>query len=249
MLPRKHLSGAAKRKKRKRDAQFIESQRGAMLKFIWVSSNKDDKGQKPDHNLDAQVGVDKDATGEQNLIAQADVNEDTVGEEHLQQPSSDTVNPIDNEQEDSPLAIDDPRTWGNLDNRKRDILIEKCPVRELNLQFPLDAARRHFSYAYYNRKMSNGEIVDRKWLVYSKHVDKLYCFCCKLFRSNTKSLLASDGSSDWKHLSGRLKEHERSVEHLTNMTKWHEVRLRLRKNQTIDDFASRNAGQSFLEKH
>ncbi|WVZ87584.1 hypothetical protein U9M48_034197, partial [Paspalum notatum var. saurae] len=110
MLPSKHLSGAAKRKKRKRDAQFIESQRGTMLKFISVSS-KGDQGKKPDLDLDAQVGVNKDATGEQNLIAQADVNEDTAGEEQLQQPSSDTENPIDNGQEDSPLAIDDPRTW------------------------------------------------------------------------------------------------------------------------------------------
>lgn len=57
------------------------------------------------------------------------------------QPSSDTENPQvqDSEQSDSLLSIYDPSTWDNLDNCKRDILIEKGPVRELDLEFPKDA--------------------------------------------------------------------------------------------------------------
>jgi hypothetical protein len=67
-------------------------------------------------------------------------------------------------------------------------------------------------------------------------VNKVYCFCCKLFKSNkSKSLLAYDGVRDWQRLSTRRKEHDSCVEHLTNMNTWNEPRLRLSKNKSIDD--------------
>ena len=54
-------------------------------------------------------------------------------------------NSIDDMQEASIHDVFDHRTWRNLDNKGRDILIEKGPVRELNLEFPADALNRHVS--------------------------------------------------------------------------------------------------------
>ncbi|XBI51638.1 hypothetical protein VPH35_034126 [Triticum aestivum] len=212
----KHKSGCAKRKKCKRDLALAESQKGALKMYFPATSSVDvnndnqieesEHDQDDDHNSNVDHEVNEQSSG-QGL----DVNKDNTEEENLQ-PSPDAPN-ID-EQVDSLLSLYDPRTWDNLDNSKRDILIEKGPVREMDLVFPKDDEGRHFSYFYYTRKLANEE----------------------LFKSNqNRSLLASDGLRDWRRISARLKEHEVSVEHFTNMNTWNELRLRLSRNKTIDD--------------
>jgi hypothetical protein len=52
--------------------------------------------------------------------------------------------------------------------------------------------------------------------------------------SNRKSSLGHDGYRDWSHVGERLKEHEVSVDHMTNMNSWNELRVRLSKHETID---------------
>ncbi|XP_022023478.1 zinc finger MYM-type protein 1-like [Helianthus annuus] len=87
----------------------------------------------------------------------------------------------------------------------------------------------------YNRILSNRETCDREWLVYSKELDKVFCFCCKLFRQGyKKGGLDNEGYSDWKHASQGLKDHEVSFEHLKHMHQWFERRQRLDCNETID---------------
>lgn len=236
MSSRKYLSGSQKRKKRKKVDELIDLQKGSIDKFFKTDASSSRNSEEwalvcvqeqPNNFLDGNNDIntdDNNLSGHENLASS---------------PATETMN-VD-EQPKFRIDIYDPRNWDGLDNKARDILVEKGPIREENLEFPLDKFSRHFSYAYYSKKLSNGEVHDRKWLVYSKHVNKVYCFCCKLFRSiNNKSSLASDGMRDWKHLSERLKEHENSVEHITNMNKWNELRIRLNRNDTIDKELQQN---------
>ncbi|XP_057790726.1 uncharacterized protein LOC131007828 [Salvia miltiorrhiza] len=224
-LPRKQACGNEKKKKRKRIEELTKSQKGDMDKFILKNTTSKEKaGTSNANNVDALLEIE-DSSEKRN-----DLNES----EHI-------LNILDDEPRENderfipPVDIYDPRNWDNIDNNARDILVEKGPIREMNLVFPLDNISRHFSYTHYIRKLSNGEVKDRKWLVYSKHVDKVYCFCCKLFKNKQNtSCLATDGYRDWKHLSERLQEHENSVEHITNMNSWYELKMRLGKNETID---------------
>jgi hypothetical protein len=137
--------------------------------------------------------------------------------------------------------IFDPRYWDSLDPKQIDILAEKGPKRDLSIQKgPKDRFSRRFSALFYTIILSNGEEYDRDWLVYSKELDKVFCFSCKIFtKGHRKGNLATTGFNDWAHLSERLREHETSADHVLNMTAWYDLRNRLQKNQTIDKFAQR----------
>ncbi|PIN26573.1 hypothetical protein CDL12_00667 [Handroanthus impetiginosus] len=134
--------------------------------------------------------------------------------------------------------IYDPSQWTNIDTNLRDLLIEKGPIKITDIEFPKDKNSRHFSIAYYIKKMPNGEKYERRWLVYSKDLDKVFCFCCKLFDSTSNTnKLANEGTNDWKNLGNKIKEHEISNEHVVNMSSWTDLEARLLKNKTIDKHA------------
>lgn len=225
---RKHASGSEKRKKRKRTEALVESKKGSLDKFF---KNSTSTSRNPDEwaivTVDEQTTTYPEDQGPIEDNTGINMDDNNVSD-HEPSPSVD---------EEPVFTGDmyDPVNWDNLDNKARDILVEKGPIREENIVFPLDVNSRHFSYTRYSRKMSNGETRDRKWLVYSKHGDRVFCFCCKLFGSNNcKSSLGHDVFRDWRHTSEKLREHEASVDHITNMTSWNELRARLSRHETID---------------
>ncbi|KAM6558421.1 uncharacterized protein LOC115716398 [Cannabis sativa] len=143
------------------------------------------------------------------------------------------------------LDIFDPRNWDALDPKMIDLLVMKGPKRDCSIMTgPKGKFSRRFTANLYTRVLSNGEKCDRDWLVYSKELDRVFCFCCKVFKAGiVRGQLINEGFSDWVHIGERLREHEISMEHVKNMTTWYELRLRLQKNQTID-----KATQRLIEK-
>ena len=134
--------------------------------------------------------------------------------------------------------IYDPSQWENINRKLRDLLVENGSIRDNDPNFPIDKDRRHFSTTFYFKKLSNGEKFDRRWLVYSKDLDKAFCFCCKLFNSTTHgsstNQLTNEGTNDWRNISNKIKNNETSKEHVTNMNAQIDLEMRLLKNKTID---------------
>ncbi|EZA53817.1 Zinc finger MYM-type protein [Ooceraea biroi] len=91
-----------------------------------------------------------------------------------------------------------------------------------------------FASSHYSRKLANNETILRRWLVYSISKDRVFCFCCRLFESQSTSNLVSEGYNKWKHLSEILKTHENSTSHKKFYHDWIEAEMRVKIRKTID---------------
>jgi hypothetical protein len=80
-----------------------------------------------------------------------------------------------------------------ISNKIQDMIVERGPliIQDPNYHIPCNGENRHFSINHYKRVLLNGEVSTRHWLLYSVTTDKVFCFCCKLFKSsNLKSNLS-----------------------------------------------------------
>ena len=92
----------------------------------------------------------------------------------------------------------------------RTIIIHVGPVQVKNFKFPSNQIGRRFTKKYYSFVQTNGEKVNRDWLVYSKTKDSVFCFVCKLFSPGVISFANEYGFRNWQNLSTCLKDHENS---------------------------------------
>lgn len=238
---KKHRSGAEGRKINQKKVDFLKdyTKGGGLLRFMKSTTSTDNE----------EVNV---SGGSQNInIGEAKEDENMVNTENPIVDEEELLSDNEKEdnglhenktQEDDYIDIYDPGNWDKIDNKFRDFNVEKGPVRVQVIDddsFPRDANRRHFTRSYYTRKLGNGEKQDRRWLIYSKVANKVFCFCCKLFNLKVNAIkhssnLTTVGFDNWANLSRGLKEHETSRDHIKCMSDWMELERRLKKNETID---------------
>lgn len=140
----------------------------------------------------------------------------------------DTVNSL--------LELEDPGNWPSfISNQLRISIVKKGPIQVKQFKFPLNEDGRSFSESYYNKVMSNGEVVNRPWIIYSKKMYSVFCFSCRLFPNSLNKTYFINGLNDWKHLSERIKCHDTSNYHRKSNQQWIELAWRLDSNTTLDN--------------
>ncbi|XP_047339911.1 zinc finger MYM-type protein 5-like [Impatiens glandulifera] len=175
---RKHELGSSKCNRIKERDKFIQSQSGAMDKFVFNKGNET--------QCLGDIGVD------------IDIN---VGlEENVEQSMETQTHSKEDEGNDDIPNIFDPKNWNNLAPKLRDLLVKKGPLRDvLTGKSPKNGSNnKRFTSEFYIMHLSNGQKHHRDWLVYCKDLDRVFCFCCKVFKTKRQlSHLAHDGIRDW----------------------------------------------------
>lgn len=131
-----------------------------------------------------------------------------------------TVTVTDQRSDDIVIA-DDPAEWV-VDEELRERVIAR-PIAQNIGDFSRSerlgkTQKRFLPPSLFMRKMANGEVVKREWLVYSPSTGNVFCLPCMLFSNQISSFRA--GFSDWKNCHIRASEHENSPEHKTATTAW-----------------------------
>lgn len=79
---------------------------------------------------------------------------------------------------------------------------------------------RYLSSKLFKVRHPNGEICERKWLIYSKSTGVVFCFACKLFDKKSENAFVKNGFCDWKKAKEKTRSHENSSEHRKSLLTW-----------------------------
>lgn len=92
------------------------------------------------------------------------------------------------------IDVADAATWPNVYSQNIiDHIITTGPSQIQLDDFPKGKNGRHFSLSHYSKKLSNNELIKRRWLIYSVSTNRVFCFCCRLFDRKSNSNLVLNG--------------------------------------------------------
>ena len=115
----------------------------------------------------------------------------------------------------------DPALW-NINESLRDEMVKRVIVQNIGdftkSERQGKTHKRYLHKSLFQRRMTNDEMVNRAWLVYSPSTGCAYCVPCMLFNKHQSSF--QTGFSDWKNGSMRVAEHEKCAEHKTSIDVW-----------------------------
>lgn len=252
-IDRKYLSGSKKRAIAKAKKAEADKVKGALEKYFSKTLSENEEKQ-----VEPQYSEDDDTEGSQseedtqdnqsgNLFTESEIGHfqniefEKQGNSTVNMPAS-AFEARKNENSKSASSIElteDPATWPEMISQGvRDYLVKKGPPKIMVEFFPKNESGSHFSKFHCKRKLPNGEIVDRPWLIYSVSSDKIFCYYCKLF-DNAANALASSGFNNWPNICTRLAEHEKSKKHLEAMLSCCELQQRISTEKSINEVAEK----------
>ncbi|XP_074337128.1 uncharacterized protein LOC141674301 [Apium graveolens] len=242
MVPiRKYKWRGEKRKEKRRREALQKTHVGSLDKYFLKNTVENVVVDEMDIGYSINSDVNNATVVENQFVN--DENENENVNENENQNSNGIEDDSESEEENEKLGagdnfsfdVDDPGYWSIIENNKIEFLVERGPKRVKNVTFPKDIYDMSFSSRHYIRDFPNGEKRDRKWLIYSVVLDKVFCFCCKLFaQNNLVGRLGEEDINDWYNISQRLRSLERNSHHIESIVHWVELDKRLKLSVTID---------------
>jgi len=231
----KKLSGAQNRKRKAEEVAAKKKGQNSMEKFIKPIDNKPKESfEKSYETFDSEL-ID---SGTYKQKPSLDIEKKEIQTQYDELIFDDDVDVLNESTVCDVSYLENPAEWPLAINIKRNIIdrIVMIGPKKIfeNISYPLDEHKRHFSNFHVYRNCENGEKIKRRWLIYSKTSDKVYCFCCKLFKPDSGTSLGNSGCNYWKHIGSILSDHEKSTHHFIATSIWIESETRLKKNACID---------------
>ncbi|CAL5197184.1 unnamed protein product [Lathyrus oleraceus] len=172
---RKFECGNDKRKKKKKIEELIQSQVGALNKFLIKEPQVSNESHYVDNidslpiendNLDS-VPIENDNLNSvpienDNLNSVPIVDEVNNDDDDDADDDDDDADDDDDDDDNVDYDIFDPRNWDRLQPKLIDILVVKGPKRDNSIvKGPRDSLNRRFTANLYTRALANGEVCDR----------------------------------------------------------------------------------------